>query len=236
MKDRVSAEKTPVRGRLIYTLAFGLLKRLLKKPEISGKEKIGSDTYAIFIANHLGHFAPLNLFLFADIPFIPWIAHQVTDKRLCRDYLDADFTRPTLHIHPPFSKWISAIMATACVAVMNYLQAIPVYPKSKKILTTIDKSITVLKKGCSLLIFPEIAGEDKYALGQFRTGFVNLAKAFYEKTGNIVDFYPVCVNKAKKRIVFGEKIAFNPDNRFTEEKLRIVEALEKHISDGLIDG
>ena len=49
VKNRVPAEKTPLRGKLIYTLAYGLLKRLLKKPEISGKEKIENDTYAFLL-------------------------------------------------------------------------------------------------------------------------------------------------------------------------------------------
>ncbi len=43
---------------LIYNLMAWIIKRIMKKPEISGVENIETRIPAIFVSNHLGYFAP----------------------------------------------------------------------------------------------------------------------------------------------------------------------------------
>jgi hypothetical protein len=66
-------------------------------------------------------------------------------------------------------------------------------------------------------------------LKSFRTGFVNIAKIFYERHNGIVNFYPVYVDKENNRIVISKNISFNPFNSFHEEKRRIVSCVFQEI-------
>lgn len=219
---------------LVYELIFWTMRRIIKKPEIAGTENIEQGVPAVFVSNHLAYYGPLKLMLFSNLNFAPWVAHEIADKKLCGEYLMKHFLGPTFGRDHALGSLTAAIIAPVCVGIMHYIEAVPVYGGSRKVLKTIEVSISQLEKGRNLLVFPEI--EDiglTDRLGEFNTGFVNIAKYFYERCSQKVNFYPVCVNKAKNRIEFGRKIEFNPENTFHFEKKRIVSELENGIKEML---
>lgn len=199
------------------------MKKVLKKPELFGLENAASAESSIFISNHEGFFGPVVLMLFANQNFIPWVVYENFDTRLCREYIKKDFVEPTLHLRPPLSNLTAALISPICVGIMKYIDAIPVYHTSTRIVETIDRSIDELGKGKNLLIFPEDPNDHTQSyIKSFQTGFAQLAKIFHERTGQAVGFYPIYVDRRTNRIEIGQKIVFDPEVPFHQERDRIL--------------
>ena len=94
-----------------------------------------------------------------------------------------------------------------------------------------------MQAGDNLLLFPERGdhdeqGERGYAeegIGTLYTGFAMIAPALYQRTKKCAVFVPTYASKKLKTLTFGQGIAFNANAPVNEEKLRIVDALQKSI-------
>ncbi|MDI3312157.1 MAG: hypothetical protein QJR05_12135 [Thermoanaerobacterium sp.] len=216
---------------LTYNLIKGIVKFFIKRPEIYCYEDLNNIHSSIFVSNHVGFFAPLIINLYVDMKFIPWVIHDITDKKLCRKYINSDFAEPQLKLRPPLSYIISSIIDPICISIMKYLNAIPVYKESQKISDTILMTLDRLKEGHNILIFPEDRNK-KYndVLNKFNTGFINVAKMYYKECGGLISFYPVCVNKSQNRIFIGKKIVYDPNISYKIERERIANYLMESIS------
>ncbi len=216
---------------LTYNLIKGIAKFFIKRPEIYCDENLNNIHSSIFVSNHVGFFAPLIINLYVDMKFIPWVIHDITDKKLCRKYINSDFTEPQLKLRPPLSYIVSSIIDPICISIMEYLNAIPVYKGSQKISQTILLTLDRLKEGHNILIFPEDRNK-KYndVLDKFNTGFINVAKMYYKEYGGLISFYPVYVNKSQNRIFIGKKIVYDPNTLYKNERERIANYLMESIS------
>lgn len=217
---------------MFFKMLYGILKIFVKKPELVGVEKVEKNKPAIFVSNHMGYYAPIKLMLFTDFNMVPWVIHEVTDNKLCANYLRHDFIEPTMRLRPPMSKWFSAMLAPICVGLMRQLKVIPVYHGENRIRETFQLSVTSLIEGRSLLIFPEVGTDveaDKYRLGDFQAGFLKVVKDYYEQYGVVVNLYPVYVDKKRNRISFGDAILYNPETSYPEEKIRLIRELREEI-------
>lgn len=208
-----------------------MLRRFMKKPAVFGLERIHAPGPSIFVSNHEGIFAPLVLMLFANQEFVPWVVYENLDIRLCRGYLRRDFVEPVLKLRPPLSRLISAMISPFCVGIMKYVDAIPVFHSSKRIVETIELSVVALKQGRNLLIFPENPRDERgLDLKSFLTGFIHLAKECYEKNRQTVGFVPVFVDRTSNEIHFGEHIPFDPKAPYHQERVRILAALRESMT------
>lgn len=213
-------------------LLLKIVRFFFRKPQIYGIERIDYTNPAVFVSNHLGAYGPVMLMLFFPFRLIPWVTHQITDFRLCPEYIKKDFIEPDLKFKPPFSNILASIIGPICVMLMKYLQAIPVYKKSPRLRLTFKQSLRELTCGRNLLIFPEISGTaGNEGVKEFDKGFINIAELFYEKTGVAVNFYPVSVDKSEKSIRIGGKIPFDPKSPLVMERERIV----KYLRDSILD-
>lgn len=222
------------RGIAMKRWAFGywqpLIRLCLRKPVMLGLEKIDLTRPSIFVANHLGAFGPVVLNVFFPFRLIPWVTHDVTDPILCPIHLSEVFVEPELRLKPPLSRWLSLLIGKICVWLMRRIGAIPVYRKSRKIIVTVEKSLVELAAGRNLLIFPEVENmQDRMNFTELNKGFINIAKRFYEREGKTVDFYPICIDKKRKRITVGDVITYNPQTPFRREKDRIARYLKENI-------
>lgn len=218
----------------VYRLLLWLIRKFLKKPEIIGAENVDPGMPAIFVSNHAGYFAPMILQLYSNLNFVPWVIHEITDPGLSREYLRIDFVEPVLGLKRPFSNLAAGIVSPVCVGLMRQIGAIPVYHNSRRITETVDRTMNELENGKNILIFPEIPGQPlNDSLCRFNTGFVNLARTFYQKYNRLVGFYPVSVNRQRNQITIGDKISYNPESPFLLEKKRIIDELTENITRGL---
>ena len=101
-----------------------------------------------------------------------------------------------------------------------------------RLATTWKQSVELLKRKKFLVIFPENDSRpdsEGRPVNEFDHGFVGVAALYYKKTGHVLNFIPVAVNKAAKAITIGPPISFMPDNKLTLESERIATALRDRI-------
>ncbi|MDD2370455.1 MAG: hypothetical protein PHQ32_00440 [Firmicutes bacterium] len=215
---------------MFYNFLIWVVMHIVRKPKIIGIENLDRRRGAVYVSNHLGYYAPIKIMLFSGLDLYPWVIEEVTDNRLCADYLRQDFIEPTLKIKGILARMLSLILAPICVGLMKYVSAIAVYHGNIKIRETFRESIKYLSKGKSVLIFPEEANiNDKYNLGNFQSGFLKIGSDYYKDYGDNITFYPVFVNKGKNEITFGEGILFDGEKTFKLERERVIRLLKDKI-------
>jgi hypothetical protein len=141
--------------------------------------------------------------------------------------IQREFIEQELHLRPPFSAWLGRVVGRICVAVMKDIGAIPVYDKSKRIRMTVLQSISLLEQGKNILVFAEDSTKKiNDVLCEFCTGFIHVARLYYQKTRKAVQFLPVAVNRKVGAILIGKPIRFDAMVQFGAEKRRLKKELE----------
>ena len=192
--------------------------------------RLGKDEPTIFVANHEQSYGPVTAMASLPRPVIPWVTHQITDRKLCPSYIEEDFVRPEVRVSPPLSTLLARVIGRICVGIMEDLKAVPVYKQSRRIVETIRASVRYLEQGRKLLIFPEIANHPfNDIICQFDTGFVGVARALFEKTRRVVTFLPIAVNRHLRALRVGEPITFDPHRAYHDERERIRATLMENI-------
>lgn len=181
----------------------------------------------IVVSNHAGTFGPISLITSFPSKIYPWVNHEVTDLRTVARRVQAEFLEAELHLKPPLSSYLGRVIGRVCVALMKGIHAIPVYDRSKRIKSTVEQTLRLLEQGKNILVFPENSLKPiNDALCEFCTGFLHVAKLYFEKTKRAVSFLPVAVNRKVKSILIGKPIRFDATVPFPEEKTRLKELLE----------
>lgn len=217
------------------TVLWRVLAKVIKvfyvKAHIEGMQKVLAATDAVVVANHLGSFGPLALMTALTHKLYPWVVHEVTNLEDCAAYIRRDFVEKELKLRSFAGRELSRLIGRICVQLMSYLQAVPVYRRSREIRRTFENSLAYLKSGKALLVFPENDESKKSEeLCRLNTGFIRLARWLYTTTDRVLTFYPVAINKKVRAVRVGEPIRFNPDAPFGEERMRIKVHLERSIS------
>jgi len=220
---------TPAVQKRLYAYLFNSIKVFfMRKRIVSARLPEGTPT--IFIANHQGSYGPVTAMASLPQPVYPWVTHEITDLALCPKYIENDFVKPEVHLRPPVSSLLSRLIGRICVALMTDLHAIPVYKNSRRIAETIAMSVRLLEQGKRILIFPEIPNRIiNEIVNEFDTGFINIARLFFERTARIVSFFPVAVNRGRMALHLGAPVRFNPLAPFRQEKVRIKRELVERI-------
>jgi len=209
---------------------YKVLRRLFFNAHLRGLQNLRGNEPVILVANHAGAFGPVSVITSIPTPTYPWVAHEVTDLSLVAPRIQAEFCEQELRLKPPFSALLARVIGRVCVAVMKDIGAIPVYQKSKEIRTTVLQTLALLEQGKSILIFAEDSTRRiNDVLCEFRTGFIHVARLYYEATRKAVQFLPVAVNRKAHRIRVGAPIRFDAATPFGREKLRIKQELERSV-------
>jgi hypothetical protein len=209
---------------------YKLFRHILFRVRVRGASHIRSDEPLILVANHAGSFGPISVISSLPYKLHPWVNHEVTDLRSVARRIQAEFVEGELHLKPPVSSYLSKVIGRVCVALMRDIGAIPVYNMSKKIRSTVDASLRILEQGRNIVVFPEDSLKPiNEALCDFCTGFLHVAKLYYEKTRKAVCFLPVAVNRKLRSIQVGRPIRFNAAAPFPQEKARLKRELETEI-------
>ena len=117
-----------------------------------------------------------------------------------------------------------------CVTLMRALEVIPVYTHGRALESTVDKSVKLLGEGKNILVFPEDSRSPlNEAFCSFQTGFVHLARKYFQQTRKALLFIPVAVHRRLHRIAIGEPVRFRADTPFSEEKTRLKKELESRV-------
>jgi len=211
---------------------YKVIRRLFFNAHLRGSRNLRSDEPVIMVANHVGSFGPVSVITSLPLRMFPWVAHEVTDLRTVSQRIQAEFLERELHLRPPLSPWLARVIGRICVALMKDIGAIPVYQQSRRIQATVQTSVDLLEKGGNILVFAEDSTRKlNDVLCEFCTGFIHLARAYYEKTRKAVQFLPVAVNRRARGILVGRPIRFDVTAPFPREKQRLKAELESRILD-----
>ena len=232
------ARKPPAATRFIYRV----IRLLFFRSRLLSNRRIAVDEPVIMVANHAGSFGPVSVITTVPVKAYPWVAHEVTDPRTAARRVQEEFLERELHLRPPVSELLGRVIGHICAALMKDIGAIPVYQKSRRIASTFQRSLQLLEEGKNILVFAEDSMRPlNEAICEFCTGFVHLARLYYEKTRKAIQIVPVAVNRKVRGILVGVPIRFNGENPFPREKARLkrelessVSALYQELEDGLV--
>ena len=209
---------------------YKALRHLFFKSRLRGTCNLSTDEPMIMVANHVGSFGPVSVITSMPMRMYPWVAHEITDVTTVAKRIQAEFLEQELHLKAPLSTYIARVIGRVCVALMKDIGAIPVYQKSRDIRRTVQWSLALLEQGKNIVIFAEDSTKKiNDVLCEFCTGFIHVAKLYYEKTKKAVQFLPVAVNKDAGGILIGKPIRFNATNPFPREKQRLKSELENTV-------
>ncbi len=211
---------------------YKIFRYILFRIRVRGAGNLSRRGPQILVSNHAGAFGPISVITSFATKLYPWVDHETVERKTAGRKVQEDFLEAELHFKPPFSSYFGRVIGRVCAALMRDINAIPVYGKSRRIRATVDMSLDLLEKGENILVFPEDAKKPKNeAFCDFSTGFMNLARLYFEKTRKAISFIPVAVNRKVKGILVGKPIRFNALAPFRDEKQRLKQELETSIFD-----
>ena len=209
---------------------YKAIRYLFFRARIRGRSNLRSGEPVIMVANHVGSFGPVSVITSMPVRMYPWVAHEVTDLRTVAPRIQQEFLEQELHLKPPFSTWLGRVVGRICVALMKDIGAIPVYQKSSRIKSTVLQTLSLLQQGKSVLVFAEDSSKKiNDTLCEFCTGFIHVAKLYYQETRKAVQFLPVAVNRRVGAILIGKPIRFDAGKPFSSEKKRLKSELESTV-------
>jgi len=218
------------RVEMVARYFFKAIRYLFFKAQLKGRANLPSDEPVIMVANHVGSFGPVSVITSVPLRLYPWVAHEVTDLDTAAPRIQEEFIEQELHLRPPFSAWLGRVVGRICVALMRDIGAIPVYQKSKMIKATVLQSIALLKQGKNILVFAEDSKQKiNDVLCEFCTGFIHIARLYYQETRKAVQFLPIAVNRKAGAIRVGKPIRFDALAPFGLEKRRLKDELEHSV-------
>ncbi len=215
---------------MFYRFLYKVFRYLIFNLRVSGRKNTRDDSPVILVANHCGSFGPISVMASFPARVFPWVDHEVMESGSAAKRIQSEFLEAELRFGPRLAVHLGRLLGRICIALMRKIGAIPVYAGSMKIKTTVERSLSLLERGGKILIFPE---DSRYpiddVLYSFRTGFIHLAKLYFEKNRTPISFLPIAVNGKTKGVRFGEPVQFDPSAPFPVEKERLKRELETRI-------
>ena len=203
--------------------------RKLSPKYVSEKTEMIPDKPCVVVSNHCQVYGPIALQFYIERPTSVWCTYEMTELKEVPAYAYKDFWSQK----PKATKWIfkivSYIIAPLAVYVFKYADIVPVY-KDMRLLKTIKCSIEKLESGENIHIFPEKADLHNNIVNEFQDRFVDLAKMYYVKTHEKLEFVPMYLSPGLKKIVYGKPIEYNPENPIDTERRRICDYLMDEIT------
>ncbi len=186
----------------------------------------------VFVCNHYEIFGPLALMTSLRARFRVWSNERLLDAG---DEVD-QLLEGAMVMAPVFSKRtmekLLHCLSPLVEWVFERLQAIPVSrTESTKLLQTMRKTAAAMEAGESIVIFPE-KGEPHYALGSvspFYPGFAMVGEFAGRKLQRPVAFCPIHIDKAGRRLRFGEIVRYEPGN-MKQEAQRVSDRLYEQMT------
>jgi hypothetical protein len=217
---------------MVSRVFYKILRRLFFNSRLRGIANLTREEPVIMVANHAGAYGPVSVItsMPSSLKLYPWVTYEVTDLRTVSKRIQDEFCEQELHLKPPFSAYLGKVIGRICVALMKDIGAIPVYQMSKRIKGTVMSTLALLEQGKSVLVFAEDSKRKlNDVLCEFCTGFIHVAKLYYERTKKAVQFLPVAVNRKVGGILIGKPIRFDVTRPFAQEKQRLKAELERTV-------
>ena len=201
-----------------------------KKPEVVYLgEKIPESS--LILCNHAGAAGPEVWELYMD-NFRFWATHEITEGTASvYKYLSEVFFTQKRHWNPAAAKAVSFIASPLLAFYLKGWELIPSY-RDVRLSYTIKTTIGLLKKNCSVLIFPENSSEGYYdELKSVHPGFCLAGEAALKK-GIDADLVFAYFNKENnRRLIIDRPLKFSKLKEFCGSRDAIAEFACKRINE-----
>lgn len=202
--------------RFLFDAGRIILKQFIKRPRIKYAPGIPRKG-VLFVANHESIWGPILTILYSQTKLLPWVIADIMTRIDCRIYLEKDFCRRVLRLKSPFSKHLAILLETVCIAIMNYVGAIPVHRQRRGILQTIDETVRLLDAGNNIIVYPDMTMKKS----DYNHGFFKVAFSYSEIRRLPLPIVPVAVNKTMNMLLFGEPLNVAATRSYKGESERI---------------
>lgn len=206
----------------IYNIICLAIRLFVRRPKISGLEKMMPGRAAMIVANHEGAWGPVVSRAWFPLPTAPWVNGEITKRGDCRKFLSGFFFMEQAHMPGWLAKPLAVVIEPLLLHLLRAGSAVPVYFEGARAAVTIKASIERLNAGQTLMVFPDNESTLQYLfVPDFHDGYLTTAKFYYRQTGVKLLLYPLCLSGRGNLIVLGDPVEFNPDNGFADECRRI---------------
>jgi 1-acyl-sn-glycerol-3-phosphate acyltransferase len=226
-----------MKSDVLYWFMSHMLDAIIWGGEFAGNENLPVEGPAVYVSNHALALGPIAVAASLPVRIYPWVISDMLDWQKAAAYLCLDFVEPQLHIPPPLSMLVSRLISQISVRLLRRVGSIPVW-RFEEVIETYHISLDRLVAGQSLLIFPEdpIRPMDEQSrMRPFMKGFARLGELYFERTQQILKFYPLAVHAGLRKVNLGKPVSFNPKNNPANECVRIKSVLESIIRGMVIE-
>lgn len=212
----------------MYKIIRAIVKVVYPKIETVGEENLPVGE-AIIVGNHTQMNGPISSEFYVPGEHYTWCAGQMMELKKVPKYAFEDFWSEKPRYIKWFYKIASYIIAPLSVLIFNNANTIAVH-RDSKIVSTFKNTVTKLKKGAKVVIFPEHNEKYNNIIYNFQDRFIDVAKLYYKKTGKEIEFVPLYIAPTLRKMYFGRPIRFCAENTIEEERKRICEYLMSEIT------
>lgn len=184
----------------------------------------------VIVGNHAQMNGPVSAELYFPGEHYTWCISDMMERDRVSAYAYEDFWSRKPAALRPFFRLLSHIIPPLSVLIFTNADTIPVF-RDRRIMKTFQLSAEKLAQGARVVIFPEEYEEYNNIVHHFRRGFVHTAKYYYRQTGEAIPFVPMYVCPALGKLMIGEPVWFDPENKTEAEADRICVCLQNAISE-----
>ena len=218
-------KKKPLLFRIVkyFVRVFYPKTRVVKLEEVP-------DEPVLIIGNHTQMHGPIACEMYFPDNCYTWCAGQMMKLKEVPAYAYTDFWSQKPRYIRPLFKLVSYLIAPLSVLIFNNARTIAVY-KDSRVVSTFRDTVSKLKNGNSIVIFPEQDKKHNNIVYEFQDGFVDVAKLYYKRTGKEISFVPLYIAPKLKTMYLGKPTKFSADTPLAEERRRICDYLMQEITD-----
>lgn len=217
----------PFYGKL-FLFCRAVLRRLSPRYTLVHPERLLEP--AVYLCRHADiHGIVLNL-LWLPVPVRTWGLHQFGDRGACYRHL-RDITFGARYGWP---RWKATALAWPASIGLSALYrsagCIPVYRGSSQIIRTFRESTEALKRGESLLIFPDkdYASTDN-EVSELYEGFLSIDRFYHRATGRHIPFVPLYIDRQARTIRVCEPLFFSDGRDRKAQTAELIRTLQERL-------
>ena len=182
----------------------------------------------VFVCRHLDMHGPYTTLKWIPAELHPMIIHMYFDRKATVRHMteytfSARYGRKVRKFSLP-----AHVLSWVMPPLTRSLQAVPVYRDGLKSMTTIKRGLAYLRKGESLIIYPDIHYMDGYDKpSEIYEGFLYIGELYYKKTGKMLSFVPLLIDDQNRHITAGQPVSIT---NYRQERTAAAEHLKEQIN------
>ncbi len=217
------------RGRHLYLVIRWLVWLFSPKYRTVGEENIPQGA-CVIVGNHCHMYGPIAGELYIPGDHAVWCAGEMMDRKEAAAYAYQDFWSAKPKALRWFYRILSRLIAPLAEIIFTNAHTIGVYHDAR-VLSTFRESIEKLREGTRVVIFPEHYDRHNNIVYDFQDRFIDIARMYYGKTGEELQFVPLYVCPRLKTLSYGEPVTFRHGAPKEEERKRVCALLMDRITE-----